>query len=122
MNRDLYEDMENSPWFVEKIKDSVYAQNIYAALCNMRWQPLEAWSVLKDEYWTCSWRAAGSLVADLRQANEDYLDFYCSGASEIEYDTVELASRRFVSEGTVTDEVREDLKKLGWQPSEWPND
>lgn len=35
--------------------------------------------------------------ADLRDLNEDYIDFYCSGG-----------------EGTVSDEVARELAALGW--------
>lgn len=125
MDRDLHDEMEAAEWFVAKVQDKRYAQNLYAALCNMRWQPREVFEILRDEYWTCSWRSAGSIVADLRRSNEDYLDFYCSGMSasyNYREDQQQLDRMGYVNEGTVTDEIREDLLKLGWQPSEWPND
>jgi hypothetical protein len=28
----------------------------------------------------------------------------------------------YVPEATVTEEIREDFQKLGWVPSEWPED
>lgn len=49
----------------------------------------------------CTWRYAGGLVANLRNKNEDYLDFYCSGG-----------------EGTVAPEIRKALESLGWEPTE----
>lgn len=58
--------------------------------------------------WTygCSWRYAGGLIADLRNlalgTSEDYMNYYCSGSFE------------GVPEGTVTEEIEEDLNKLGW--------
>ena len=129
MERDLEDDMKNSPWFMEKIKENRYAQNIYAALCNMRWQPQEVWPVLNDEYWTCSWRSAGGIVAELRNdiAVEDYMDWYCSGMGGVaSYDYLEdeqqMAIKQYVPEGTVTEEVAEDLLKLVWTPSPWPKD
>lgn len=129
MERDLEDDMKNSPWFMEKIKEDRYAQNIYAALCNMRWQPQEVWPVLTDEYWTCSWRSAGGIVAELRNdvATEDYMDWYCSGMGGVaSYDHLEdeqqMAQKQYVPEGTVTKEVAEDLLKLGWTSSPWPKD
>ena len=129
MERDLEEDMKNSTWFMEKIKEDRYAQNIYAALCNMRWQLQEVWPVLKDEYWTCSWRSAGGIVAELRSdiATEDYMDWYCSGMggmASYDYlaDEQQMVQKQYVSEGTVTKEVAEDLLKLGWIPSPWPED
>jgi hypothetical protein len=57
------------------------------------------------------------------------MDWYCSGmggfaalAEETDDDAKELFDRRgYVPEGTVTDEIKEDLKKIGWIPSEWPD-
>ena len=132
MDRDLVTDLEQCAWFLEKIRTRKdYAQNVYAALCNMRWQPADIWPVLKDEYWSCSWRAAGGIVADFRNGfedvNEDYMDWYCSGIGG-GFDFTEdpaVAESKFnekkhVPEGTVTDEIREDFATLGWTPSEWP--
>ena len=131
MDRDLKEDMKNSPWFMEKIKNDSYAQNIYAALCNMRWQPQEIWPVLNNEYWSCSWRCAGGIVADLRNIGEDYMDYYCSGMGGVAVynpdtdDTVEeelFNAKQYIPEGTISDEVAGDLLKLGWVSSPWPDD
>lgn len=125
--RDLYEDVKNDPVIMAKLQDNRYAQNVYASLCNMRWQPQEVWPVLSEEYWTCSWRSAGGFVADLRGCGEDYMDYYCSGirggfdlskSSDEDYFT----KNGYVSEGEVTDEIREDFARLGWTPSPWPKD
>ena len=65
MDRNLVDELGECAWFLEKIRTRKdYAQNVYAALCNMRWQPAEVIPILKDEYWTCSWRSAGGIVAD----------------------------------------------------------
>lgn len=124
MDRDLYEDLKADAVIMEKIKDDRYAQNVYSSLCNMRWQPEEVWPVLTDEYWSCSWRSAGGLVADLRNQGEDYMDWYCSGISggfNFESDDKER-NKGYVPEGEVTDEIREDFARLGWHPSPWPKD
>jgi hypothetical protein len=127
MDRSLEQDIKNDSLIMKKIKDRRYAQNVYAALCNMRWQPAEVWPMLKDEYWSCSWRYAGGLVAELR-CDGDYMDWYCSGIGngfasfddeEPEYSEDQLA---YVSEGTVTDEICEDFARMGWHPSPWPED
>lgn len=124
MDRDLVTDMQNCPWFMEKIKDKRYAQNVYAALCNMRWQPADVLPILKDEYWSCTWRSAGGIVAELRvDSTEDYMDWYCSGIrGGMTYDDTGPDAEQFVSEGEVTDEIREDFATLGWHPSPWPED
>jgi hypothetical protein len=97
----------------------------------MRWQPAEVFPILKDEYWSCSWRSAGGIVADFRRAvvREDYMDWYCSGMGGLngDYDGSETqeewsARTNYVSEGTVTDEILADFAALGWTPGEWPKD
>jgi hypothetical protein len=122
MDKDLYEDLEACDWFRQKIQDKTYAQNVYAALCNMRWQPTEVWPVLKDEYWSCSWRSAGGIVADLRGSGEDYMDYYCSGIGDGLGNGDADRTRGYVPEGTVTDEICNDFAALGWSPSPWPKD
>jgi hypothetical protein len=118
-------DLRNTDWVVAKAKASdSYAQNIYAALCNMRWQKVDVWQVLTDEYWSCSWRSAGGVVADIL-GKGDYIDWYCSGIRDdpVEDDLDAKAEpNHYVPEGTVTDEIKEDFLKLGWVASEWPKD
>jgi len=120
-------DMTGAPWFVEKCKQDYYAQNLYCAMCNMRWQKREVMPVLKDEYWSASWRSAGGIVAEIRNCGEDYMDWYCSGIGGAfsysgDEDERVMAEKRFVSEGTVTEEIEHDLLQLGWQPVPWPGD
>lgn len=122
-------DMQDAQWFKDKIRASKsYAQNLYAAMCSMRFQKLDVMPILKDEYWSASWRDAGGIVADL-VGHGDYMDYYCSGISsgimpEGEIDNDEefedwQIKTKYVAEGVVTDEIKEDLKILGWQPVEW---
>jgi hypothetical protein len=99
MKENLELDLLKSEYIVQKCVNDNYAQNLYAALCNNRF-------LKNNQEWTCSWRYSGGLVADLRNLNEDYMDFYCSGMMDKE---------GIVGEGTVTDEIREDLGKLGWE-------
>ena len=108
-------DLRSTKWICDKAKASdTYAQNIYAALCNQDWQKNEVWPLLKGETYSCSWRYAGGIVADMREKG-DYIDWYCSGIrgeQGIDYEP----PLTFVSEGTVTEEIREDFFKLGWIP------
>jgi hypothetical protein len=123
LDRDLEDDLNACPWFLEKVRTSkTYAQNVYAALCNMRWQPLEVIPILKDEYWSCSWRAAGGIVADFENRRGSYMDWYCSGIGGGLGNGDEDRTKGYVPEGTVTDEIREDFATLGWAPSPWPKD
>jgi hypothetical protein len=122
-------DLRSTTWILEKARASDgYAQNIYAALCNMRWQRIGMWPALTDQYWSCSWRSAGGIVADMR-GEGDYMDWYCSGigGQNLEYEGIEKeeewkARTGYVSESHVTEEIRKDFQILGWVPSEWPED
>lgn len=99
MKPNLELDLMKSDYIANKcISSDVYSQNLYAALCNNRF-------FYGEEEWSCSWRFAGGIVADLRNLNEDYLDWYCSGMGDKE---------GYVSESIVTEEIRKDLGELGW--------
>ena len=74
----------------ELVADRRFAEDLYRALCNISW-------FRAAREWSCTWRGAGGIVADLRDLGEEYIDFYCSGR-----------------EGTVTEEVARELKQLGW--------
>jgi hypothetical protein len=102
-------DLRSTSWICDKVKASEdYAQNLYAAMCNNDFQKLDVMPILKDQRWSASWRSAGGIVADMREQG-DYIDWYCSG---IMNDKVDPGG--YVPEMTVTDEIREDLKQLGW--------
>jgi hypothetical protein len=124
LDRDLVHELADCEWFLEKIRTRRdYAQNVYAAMCNMRWQPLEIMPILRDEYWSCSWRSAGGAVAKLI-GHGDYMDWYCSGIQDFSGDHADprFNGGGFVPEGEVTDEIREDFATLGWAPSPWTDD
>jgi len=105
-------DLRSNKWICDKAKASEnYSQNIYAALCNNEFMKLAVMPILKNETWSCSWRHAGGVVADMIEMG-DYIDWYCSGISP-EYHE-DGSANGFVPEGVVTDEIREDFKKLGW--------
>lgn len=120
-------DLRSSELIIEKCKDRVYAQHIYAALCNNEFQRNDVMPILQDKTWSCSWRYAGGIVADIRQEG-DYIDWYCSGirgnpddVTDIDFNSMSdvekinhLESKAHVSESVVTDEVRQDLFTLGW--------
>ena len=114
-------DLRTTDWILEKVRGSdSYAQNLYAAMCNMRWIRREMWPLLKEEYWSCSWRHAGGIIADMQQKG-DYIDWYCSGIGGInaEYDAKETNEEwqkrtGYVPESVVTEEIENDLYKLGW--------
>jgi hypothetical protein len=110
-------DLLTTDWILEKVRSNdAYAQNLYAAMCNNGFIRLEVIPVLKQEEWSCSWRYAGGIVADMRQQG-DYIDWYCSGIRN-DYDDEEAGKlwdgRNYVGEGCITDEIRNDLQRLGW--------
>lgn len=115
LDADLLIDLE----IKSKVRGSdVYAQHLYAALCNNEWMYQEVLTVLKDQRWSCSWRYAGCVIADL-QDKGDYMDWYCSGM-QFYHDSDGFApteiEQQYVPEGMITDEVRADLLKIGWVP------
>lgn len=90
---------------VDQIRqDQVYAQNLYAALCNNRYGPYDVWAILKNITWNCSWRYAANMVAEIR--NDMFDSWYCSG--------VQLLNPDYVPESVVVPTIERDLEKLGW--------
>jgi hypothetical protein len=90
-------------------------------MCNNDFQRNDVWPLLKNQTWSASWRYAGGIIADMR-GEGDYMDWYCSGIQGGATDDMSAEDRakynwyqeNFVGESVVTEEVREDLFKLGW--------
>jgi hypothetical protein len=120
-------DLRSTDWILAKVRASdAYAQNLYAAMCNMQFVKNDVWPLLKDQRWSCSWRHSGGIIADMQEKG-DYIDWYCSGISGGDEPDVysaghDLIRKGFVSEGTITEEIQADLLKLGWIPQEWEDD
>ena len=115
-------DMSQADWFLSKVRGSeTYAQNLYAALCNNQFQKQDVWLVLKDQYWSCSWRYAGGLVADFQDQGGDYMDWYCSGMGTGLGNGDTDGTLGYVGESTVTEEIEADLAQLGWRVIEDPD-
>lgn len=120
-------DLLTTDWILDKVRKSEsYAQNLYAAMCNMQFVKKEIFPYLRQDpdkdLWHCSWRYAGGIVADMRQEG-DYIDWYCSGMGGLnrEFDGDETNEQwqqrtKYVPEGMVTEEIEQDLFKLGWIP------
>jgi hypothetical protein len=119
-------DLRTTDWILAKVREShVYAQNLYAAMCNNDFQRNEVMPLLKNQTWSASWRYAGGIIADMRQEG-DYIDWYCSGIrgdglsdqefADLAEDRKEyyLECQAYVSESVITDEIRQDLFRLGW--------
>lgn len=95
---DMEMDLYRSKHLCKKVQNEVYAQALYAAMCN---------NVFEKEgtEWSVSWRTAGDIVAKM-VGKGCYLDYYCSGMMNDDYRT---------DEGTVTPEIKQDLESLGWR-------
>ena len=120
-------DLRSTQWILDKVKnDDVYAQHLYAAMCNNEFTKNDVWPILTEKRWSCSWRSAGGIIADMQEKG-DYIDWYCSGIKDSkiynddefralsnEQQEAYLQVKKFVPESCVTDEIREDLLKLGW--------
>lgn len=115
----LSDEMAKDKLVIFYLKHKEMAIEFYQALSNMRWKKINAFG--EDEYiidrlkgvrndvCSYSWRAAGGIVADIRNTNyntkEDYMDFYCSGG-----------------EGNVSERVKECFARMGWEPYPWDDD
>lgn len=125
-------DLRSTEWILEKVRgDDVYAQNLYAAMCNNDFTKREMWPILKEQKWSCSWRHAGGIVADMKQEG-DYIDWYCSGIRNdgyqdepseltIEQEIIRKKFAAYVPESVVTDEIENDLFRLGWLVIKYDN-
>jgi hypothetical protein len=111
-DKNLEWDLLSNEWIVSKARaNKSYAQNIYAALCNNEFQRLDVAPDFTDQRWSCSWRYAGGIVADM-VGQGDYMDWYCSGM-DVELENVDYLAG-YVAESFITDEIKEDFKRLGW--------
>jgi len=120
-------DLRTTEWIIEKAKsDKAYAQHLYAAMCNNDFQRNDVWPILTGKTWGCSWRHAGAVVSDMREEG-DYMDWYCTGIQNNDPIDDEVfqnmddhqrqeffETKSYVGESVVTEEIREDLLKLGW--------
>lgn len=103
----LEHDLIKSDYITNKcVSSESYSQNLYSAMCNNLFYK-------NDEEWSCSWRYAGGVLANIRSAGESYMDFYCSGIGS--------SHDGYVGESFVTDEIRSDLLQLGWTIKEYPS-
>lgn len=120
-------DLLTTDWILEKVRtNDAYAQNLYAAMCNNGFIKLDVIPILKEEEWGCSWRYAGGIIADMQQKG-DYIDWYCSGIRNMSFDEEQNElwdGKAYVGEGCITDEIRNDLQRLGWAVApggDWEN-
>lgn len=87
----LDRDLNRSPAAIRRVGSDLFARLLYAALCNTEWHHRAT-----GQLWSCSWRSAGDVVADMR-GEGNYMDWYCSGG-----------------EGLVDEVVLMEVEALGW--------
>jgi len=106
----LERDIRGADWIVSKVQQQeIYAQNLYAALCNNQYVPVDVWGILKNIHWDCNWRNAANIIADIR--NDDSHDnWYCSGTG---FKGTDFTG--FVEESYVTEEIENDFMVIGWR-------
>lgn len=102
LEKDLFEIFD-----AEQASDIILMTELYSALCNVCWvRTEEAAHSGKIDFWSCTWRTSGAIVAEIRNEKlnlkENYLDFYCAGG-----------------EGEVSARIRELLGAKGWTPLSW---
>lgn len=120
-------DLRSTSWILDKVRASdAYAQNLYAAMCNNEFQKIDVFPILANQTCSYSWRYAGGIIADM-QMKGDYIDWYCSGIrgdiSDEEYHNLSkedqeqylYVKNNYVPESVVTEEIAEDLERLGWR-------
>lgn len=86
---DFKQDLRNS--LGPLMANADIAGEVYAALCNTEWEHEDG------ARFSCTWRYAGGLVADIRDQDENYLDWYCGGG-----------------EGHISDRVQAAMATHGW--------
>jgi hypothetical protein len=119
-------DLRSTQWIIDKVKaNDVYAQHLYAAMCNNEFIKNDVIPILTEKTWGCSWRSAGGIIANMKEEG-DYIDWYCSGIvpSSLDDESFQKLTKEqqeyhikvkaYVPECVVTDEIRDDLLKLGW--------
>jgi hypothetical protein len=129
-------DLRTSEFMCEKVRSNdYYAQNLYAAMCNNSFVKLDVMPILENRSWHCSWRYSGGIVADM-MGSGDYIDWYCSGIrnpvdlsvqegwTDAQRRQYKHQYERYVGEGCITEEIRQDLQQIGWVPKpggDWEN-
>jgi hypothetical protein len=105
----LERDVRRTDWMINKIRaKEIYAQNLYAALCNNEFAPKDMWAVLKNLKWNCTWSYAANIISEIRE-DDSYSAWYCSGTGFKGTDFF-----GFVEESVITEEVQFDLNIIGW--------
>lgn len=105
----LERDIRSTFWIINKVRrQEIYAQNLYAALCNNEYAPRDVWGILTNVHWDCTWRYAANIVAEIRE-DDSYIDWYCSGTG---FQGTDFTG--FVEESYVTPEIEDDFNRIGW--------
>jgi len=98
MNDDLEASLRCDKYIMAAIIDRGFAEELYAALTNIKW--FRAGEDTKDEgaAHCMTFRYAAGLIAEMRSAGENYMDFYCCS-----------------QEGVVSERIQGELNRIGWK-------
>jgi len=104
MKFNLGQDLLNNDTVRQSVQtDKTFAQELYSALCNTQFIHSNMANP-KTEFWSCSWRYAGNIVAGIEANGGDYMDYYCNG-----------------NEGQISPRIKTILASLGWSSQPWPD-
>lgn len=96
-------DLAGDSAFLARVSDAGFAHALYETLCNREFRKAGS-----DGRWSCTWRYAGGMIADLRGKGEGYLDFYLAEPRDSQ--GVALGGRL---PGLMA-EVEAEFLRLGW--------
>lgn len=102
---DLRVDLAADARFLDRIGDDLFARAVYDSLCNSEYRKGD-----DRTRWSCSWRSAGGIVADLRDKGESYIDFYLGEMLDGDGEAVDAETRR-----ETYAEVMSHYMRLGWR-------
>lgn len=95
----MEEALRNDTEFLALLKDEIIACAAYQSFCN------EVYINDERERFSCSWRYAGGLIAELRNEGEDYIDYY------IDFVKGELFDQTEPHKNT----IQQIYNRLGWR-------
>lgn len=95
----LEKSLRTDPEYLSLLKNEVFACAAYQSFCN------EVYINEHRERFSCSWRYAGGLIAELRDEGEDYIDYYMDFVKGELFDQTEQHKNT----------IQQIYNRLGWR-------